>query len=64
MNDRLKLAIAAGLIATFGLTACQKAEQDDNSQAAVAEAVAEPEVGGTRDTGRGRTRQRYRHDWF
>jgi len=44
MNDRLKLAIAAGLIATFGLTACQKAEQDDNSQAAVAEAVAEPEV--------------------
>jgi len=44
MNDRLKLAIAAGLIATFGLTACQKAEQDDNTQAAVVEAVAEPEV--------------------
>jgi putative endopeptidase len=44
MNDRLKLAIAAGLIATFGLTACQKAEQDENTQAAVAEAVAEPEV--------------------
>jgi putative endopeptidase len=44
MNDRLKFAIAAGLIATFGLTACQKAEQDENTQAAVAEAVAEPEV--------------------
>jgi len=44
MNDRLKLAIAAGLIAIFGLTACQKAEQNDNTQAAAVEAVAEPEV--------------------
>ena len=44
MNDRLKLAIAAGLIATFGLTACQKAEQNDSTQAAAVEAVAEPAV--------------------
>ena len=44
MNDRLILAIVAGLIATFGLTACQKAEQNENTQAAVVEAVAEPEV--------------------
>ena len=44
MNDRLKLAIAAGMIATFGLTACQKAEQDETTQAAAVEAVAEPAV--------------------
>jgi len=44
MNDRLKLAIAAGMIATFGLTACQKAEQNDSTQAAAVEAVAESEV--------------------
>ena len=44
MNDRLKLAIAAAMIATFGLTACQKAEQDNNTQAEAVEAVAEPEV--------------------
>jgi putative endopeptidase len=44
MNDRLKLAIAAGMIATLGLTACQKAEQDDNTQTAAVQAVAEPEV--------------------
>ena len=31
MNDRLKLAIAAGLLATFGLTGCQKAEQEDTA---------------------------------
>jgi len=44
MNDRLKLAIAASMIAIFGLTACQKAEQDETTQAAAVEAVAEPAV--------------------
>jgi len=41
MNDRQKLAIAAGMIAALGLTACQKAEQGDNDHVAVAEAAAE-----------------------
>ena len=44
MNDRLKLTIAAGMIATLGLTACQKAEQEDSTQTAAVEAVAEQEV--------------------
>jgi putative endopeptidase len=44
MNDRIKLALAAGMIATLGLTACQKAEQEDNTTAAAVEAVAEPEA--------------------
>lgn len=42
MNDRLKLAIAAGMLATFGLTGCQKAEQEDT--AAGAESLAATEA--------------------
>ncbi|MBT8049340.1 MAG: peptidase M13 [Xanthomonadales bacterium] len=46
MNDRLKLAIAAGLIAAFGLAACQKSEQENTTTAAepVASAPAEAAV--------------------
>jgi putative endopeptidase len=44
MNDRLKLTIAAGMIAALGLTACEKAEQEDNTQTVAVEAVAEQEV--------------------
>ncbi|MDH3925181.1 MAG: M13 family metallopeptidase, partial [Xanthomonadales bacterium] len=44
MNDRLKLAIAAGLIATFGLTACQKADQAENTQAAAPEPIEQPQL--------------------
>jgi len=42
MNERLRLAIAVGIIATFGLAGCQKAEQEENAQAA--KAVADAEV--------------------
>jgi endothelin-converting enzyme/putative endopeptidase len=44
MNDRLKLAIAAGLIATFGLTACQKADQAESTQAAAPEPIEQPQL--------------------
>jgi endothelin-converting enzyme/putative endopeptidase len=43
MNNRLRLAIMAGLIAAFGLTACQKAEES-NTPVAGNEPVSEPEV--------------------
>jgi hypothetical protein len=32
MNDRLKLVIAVGVITTFGITACQKTEQEENTR--------------------------------
>ena len=44
MNDRLKLAIAAGLIATIGLTACQKADQAESTQAAAPEPIEQPQL--------------------
>lgn len=44
MNDRLKFAIAAGIIAALGLTACQKTEQEDSTPAAVAATADEPEI--------------------
>ena len=48
MNDRLRLAIAAGIVATLGMTGCQKSEQQDTSvqaepvAAAPADSAAEP----------------------
>jgi len=44
MNDRLKLAIAVGIITTFGLTACQKTEQEENTRLAQAETVVVEEA--------------------
>jgi endothelin-converting enzyme/putative endopeptidase len=44
MNDRLKLAFAVGMITTFGLTACQKTEQEDNTRLAQAETVVVEEA--------------------
>jgi putative endopeptidase len=44
MNNRLKLAIAAGLITMLGLTACQKAEQEETSQTAAPTEIKESPV--------------------
>jgi hypothetical protein len=44
MNDGFKLAFAAGVIALFGLTACQKAEQEESPPAVAAEPAVEPQT--------------------